>query len=451
MGRLHVKIAKDRGRGLRLVGIGLAILGMTGTRPAGAQQAGPSRYEIPPPVSRTDGAQPRQPTKPVDLRTLQVPGVQMKAIPVNPSDPICLVNGQVLTRQQLADEAVARKGKEVLDTMINRVLIEQALARQKITVTAADIDEEIEAIAARFGIDRQGWLRTLDKERGISPSQYAREIVYPAIALRKLCADQVQVTPKDLQDAFEAQYGEKLQVRMILVDKQFKAMQIWEELHKNSGAFESVAKAQSMDHGSASLGGLIAEPITRHSFPRNLSDSAFQQLVDGDPRDRDPTHKPKDGDITGPIQIDQGGWVLLRRESLIPADKGISLRDEHIRKNVYEVIYQVKLKEEMERLFHGLIKAAAIENRLTGAIKMANEERDPAYRVDGDVKLMGGDKNGGGGAAPAGRPAPAAAPSATPRIPPPAALSPEASQQFRPLKPGGNPTAPAAQPAGGSQ
>jgi hypothetical protein len=119
-----VKIAKDRGRVMRLLGIGLAILGMTGTRPAGAQQAGPSRYEIPPPVPREEGAQARQPTKPVDLRTISVPGVQMKAIPVNPSDPICLVNGQVLTRQQLADECVAKRGKEVLDTMINRVLIE---------------------------------------------------------------------------------------------------------------------------------------------------------------------------------------------------------------------------------------------------------------------------------------------------------------------------------------
>ncbi len=122
------------------------------------------------------------------------------------------------------------------------------------------------------------------------------------------------MTAKDLQEAFEAQYGEKLQVRMILVDKQFKAMQIWDELHKNTGAFENVAKEQSMDPGSKSLGGLVAEPITRHAYPRNLSDGAFQQLVDGDPRDRDPTHKPKDGDITGPIQIEQGGWVILRRE-----------------------------------------------------------------------------------------------------------------------------------------
>ena len=77
-------------------------------------------------------------------------------------------------------------------------------------VTAADIDQEIDTVAQRFGITREGWLRTLDKERSISPVQYARDIIYPALALRKLVPGRVQVTPDDLKNAFEAQYGEKI-------------------------------------------------------------------------------------------------------------------------------------------------------------------------------------------------------------------------------------------------
>ena len=140
-----MKIAKDRGRGLRLSVIGLAVLAATGTRPAGAQQGVDPRYQVPPPAPAPRTRTPGERTKPVDLRSIQVPGVQMKAIPVNPSDPICMVNGQPITRQQLADECVAKEGKKVLDAMINRRLIEQALARQKMAVTAAEIDEEIDA------------------------------------------------------------------------------------------------------------------------------------------------------------------------------------------------------------------------------------------------------------------------------------------------------------------
>ena len=115
--------------------------------------------------------------QPVRLDQLNVPGVQVTAIPVNPSDPIAIVNNQIISRQQLADECVARKGKEILETLINRTLIEQALKGRKQDITAAEIDQEIDNVAHRFGIGREAWLRTLDKERGISPVQYARDII----------------------------------------------------------------------------------------------------------------------------------------------------------------------------------------------------------------------------------------------------------------------------------
>src|SRR5262245_52696727 len=196
LGRRHVKIAKASGHGPRLIGIGLAVLATTGSWTTMAQQAGDPRYQVPPPAPRAQNAKPVERGRPVDINSIPVPGVQMTRVPVNPSDAIAIVNGQSISRQQLADECVAKEGKKILDVMIHRVLIEQALARQKLSVTAAEIDEEIDSIAQRFGIGREQWLRTLDKERGISPVQYSREIVYPAIALRKLCAGRVQVTPK---------------------------------------------------------------------------------------------------------------------------------------------------------------------------------------------------------------------------------------------------------------
>jgi hypothetical protein len=446
LGRLHVKIAQERGRRLRRIGIGLIVLAMAGTLPASAQQAVDPRYPLPPPAPRSPNPTNRGSSgKMVDLRTsfTDVPGVKPVAIPVNPSDAIAIVNGQPISRQQLADECVVKDGKKVLEVMINRLLIEQALARQKLTVTAAEIDEEIDGIAQRFGIDRAGWLRTLEKERGISPAQYAREIVYPAIALRKLCSSRVVVTPKDMQEAFESQYGDKLRVRMILVNTQQKAMQIWEQLHANPGAFERVAKDQSMDPGSKSLGGLLADPITRHAYPRNVSDAAFQQLVDGDPRDRDPSHKPKDGDITGPIQAGESAWIMLYREELVPANKNVNPKDKNVMAHTHDLIYEVKLKEVMETFFEELIKAAAVENRLTGSVKMANEGLDPNYKVDEDVKLMG--KKPGDDKAPTGAPGatnPTTGPSPT-KSPRPVMLAPDADKQFRPLKPGGNPTTPA--------
>jgi parvulin-like peptidyl-prolyl isomerase len=428
-------IAQQRRLGLRLFRFGLVVVMVAAVCLARAQDSDP-RYQAP---AQTGGGQPSGKAK-LHLRDINVPPVQPTAIPVNPGDPIALVNGQAISRQQLADECVARKGKEILDLLINRMMIEQALRTKKLEITAAEIDQEIDATARRFGIEREGWLRTLDKERGISPIQYARDIIYPALALRKLCAGRVQVTAQDMKDSFEAQYGDKLRVRMIMVDKQQTAVEVWEELKKNPDGFEKLAQDRSIDANSRALGGLIGPPITRHAHPQNVSDKAFQQLVDGDPKDTNPAHKPKDGDFTGPIQIGEMAWVILRRESVIPSDKNASLSNEQIKKQTYELIYDVKLKETMNFVFQELARGAGIENKLTGATKLANEEQDPEYQkakgdIDGQVKLMSNppstrtDGTGSPGAA-----AQAGGSGARSKLPPPAALSPDAVQQYENLR-----------------
>ena len=427
-------IAMDRGREMRLLASALIFVVLLGTRPAQAQQPGQDKYQVPPPASRITAPAPKATPKTKHLSEIDVPGLQITAIPVNPGDAIIKVNNQIITRQQLADECVARKGKEIAELVINRTLVEQALRSRKQEITAAEIDQEIEAVARRFGIGRENWLRTLDKERGISPVQYARDIIYPALALRKLCSGRVQVTPGDMKKAFESQFGEKLRCRMILVYKQNEAMAIWEELQKNPGGFAKIAELQSMDKGSQSLGGLLAEPITRHAYPLTISERAFRQLVDGDPNDKDPSHKPKDGDITSVIQAGENEWIILRRESIIPAITGADLSNEQVRRQTYEMIYEVKLKEAMGLVFQELVKAAAIENQLTGTVKLADEEKEPDFQqvTDKDVKLMSNPP-------PSTKPEPRAAGAAPrPKTPLPVALPKEAAEQYdkllRPLK-----------------
>jgi foldase protein PrsA len=407
-------IAKERGAQVRGGLLALALMGAVGSSPALAQGSNRGRNTAQAPAQAPAQAQAAQQPK-----ARLVPA----AIPVNPTDPIAIINGEVITRAQLADECVARKGEEILDTLVSRKLIEQALKAKKLEVTAAEIDQEIDNVANKVaGIGREAWLRTLSKERGISPVQYARDIIYPALALRKLAAPKVQVTEQDLKDAFQAQYGDKLRCRMIMVDKPQTAMEIWEELRRNPGGFEKLAMDRSMDTGSRSIGGLLAEPISRHAHPRHVSDKAFEHLVDGDPKDTNPAHKPKDGDFTGPIQVAEATWVILRREGLIPSQR-VDPENPVVKKQTREMIYEVKLKEAMGLVMVELMNAAAIDNKLSGKIKLANERFD----LDEEIKLMGGRPNPENTNTAEVRPAPAQG--AKVKTPPPAALSPEVIQQ----------------------
>ena len=60
-----------------------------------------------------------------------------------------------------------------------------------------------------------------------------------------------------------------------------------------------------------------------------------------------------------------------------------------MRNQLHQMIYEVKLKEAMGEAYVEMTKASAIDNKLTGTVKLANEELHPDHRVDGEVKLMG--------------------------------------------------------------
>src|SRR5262245_20127857 len=116
---------------------------MAGMPPARAQQNVDQDQRFQPaPRAENATTRPQQRREMVDIRSIPIDGVKVKSLPVNPSDPIAIVNRQAISRQQLAEECVAKEGKKVLEVMINRLLIEQALAHRKMSVTAAEIDAE---------------------------------------------------------------------------------------------------------------------------------------------------------------------------------------------------------------------------------------------------------------------------------------------------------------------
>ena len=101
-------IAKDRGRGLWLFSFVLAVVVIVAVYPSRAQQSTTSKFQVPPPAPNTKA----NPQYKVNVKDIDVPGLTQTQIPVNPGDPIATVNDQIISRQQLADECVAREGKK---------------------------------------------------------------------------------------------------------------------------------------------------------------------------------------------------------------------------------------------------------------------------------------------------------------------------------------------------
>ena len=188
---------------------------------------------------------------------------------------VATVGGQTITREQLGQECVKRYGTVVLDNFLNKHLIIQACNAKGITITSDQVNQEISRMAGTYGLTPALFLKALEENRDFSPERYASEIVWPMLALRALAADKIHITKEEVQKVFASEYGPKVQVRMIAVQDQRTADEIYSQVTAAPEQFKRIAKEKSIDAASASVEGLLP-PIRQNSGDDMLERVAFQ-------------------------------------------------------------------------------------------------------------------------------------------------------------------------------
>ena len=163
------------------------------------------------------------------------------------------------------------------------------------------VTTEIQRLASKFGLSMDSYLKLLQEERDITPNQYSREIIWPMLALRRLVADKVEVTPEEFNKAYMSQFGEAVKCRLIMTASHGKANKVLAQAKANPSNFASLAKQFSEDEASMSVGGLIP-PIRRYTGDSRLEEAAFAL---------------KDNEVSEIMQLgDQ--WIILQAVRRIP-------------------------------------------------------------------------------------------------------------------------------------
>ncbi len=322
--------------GLAVIALCVAIRSVVGTTPAKAQIPNPfsNRSTARPAADAPSAGQTAQPAKQAsaDMPRRERPQ----------HDVMAVVNGTDIRRDALANACVERFGEEVLEGLTNKRLIEHHCRNRNITVTDPELDAEIDRMAARFKIGRDQWLDMLKRERGINIEQYKHDILWPTLALRKLAADQLTVSDKQLQDAYEMRYGAAVKCRLMVLSDRALAEQLHRQLTANPADFARLAMQHSKDVNSASIGGLI-QPIRRH-----VGDPAIEQQV----------FALKPGELTSIIPIGEQ-FAILKCEGILPA-RNTPL--ENVRAELTEQIKEEALRGVANTLFQDLQKSATIQN-----------------------------------------------------------------------------------------
>jgi parvulin-like peptidyl-prolyl isomerase len=265
-----------------------------------------------------------------------------------------LVNGQPIAIDQVRDECLERHGNDVLEILVTRTILQQALEREKRQVSQAEVDAEITTAAERLGFrkpdgsaDTAAWIERVTREQKLPVRHYVEDIVQPTVALKKLVG-QVAVTQEDLDKAFAATFGPRARCRVIILDNQRRAQEVW-QLARQSPTVErlgELAEQYSVDPASRALRGEVP-PIQRHGGQPALEREAFSL---------------KPGELSGVLQVADRFIVLFCEGFTAPAEvKFAEVRDE-----LYDDIFEKKQRIEMARFFSHLREGATIDNFLAG-------------------------------------------------------------------------------------
>ncbi len=255
---------------------------------------------------------------------------------------VARVNGEDVTRNQLAEECLLHYGEDVLERMTKKLLIIQECKARNIQVTQEEVNAEIHRMATRFKLPVDQWLKMLKEERGINPTQYSNDIIYPTLALRKIAQGQLTVTEEELKIEYAKFYGPSVKARMIACESLADANEVHAIVTANPDEFGKVAKTRSKDVSSASVNGMV-NPIRRHLGYKEIEDAAFAM---------------QPGQISPVIPV-AGQFVILKCEGHLPGQK---VEFKNAVPLLKESINESKLRAAAGQLFDELQKKANVVN-----------------------------------------------------------------------------------------
>lgn len=108
------------------------------------------------------------------------------------------VNGQPISRLAVINELEKQSGQPVLDSLITRILVQQAAKEKKIEISNDEIQAEIDRITAEFKEQGQD-LNALLEAQGLSQEKFRDEVKIQLI-VTKLLGDEAKVTDEEFNE-----------------------------------------------------------------------------------------------------------------------------------------------------------------------------------------------------------------------------------------------------------
>ena len=297
------------------------------------------------------------------LKDQAKPVQQLKAlVPAQAEDyarqPVAYILGNTaITREELGEYLIARHGADRLQHLLNKRIIELACQAHGIQLSDKEVDAALLEDLDSLKVTQKDFEEKTLKEYGKSLYEWREDVIRPKLFMTKLCWDSVEVTPEDLNLAFDAYYGPKVHCQMILWpnDQKEIAVKMYDDVRKGGADFERIAKMQANPNLAAKAGDL--DP-----FGHNTTGTPEMERV---------AFSLKPGEVSQLIPTPQGTIVLKCVEQL-PADSTKRLND--VREQLAKEIKAKKVQASIPQKFKEL------ENKAKPMVFLKNGTNDADIR-----------------------------------------------------------------------
>jgi parvulin-like peptidyl-prolyl isomerase len=290
-----------------------------------------------------------------------MPRVEVKKT-VSDERALAVLGDREITRAELYDILMDGFGRQVFDRMLNRLLLEEELSRQGLSITPAELTAAFDAKTANL---RQNGTENIDaiirRQFNMTGQEYQHRVLWVELAMKKLTLRSLNLTDADVLNYYwsnSVKYTRPEEVRLFHIfinplayanalDKQrlVAGMEEWEKAHAaalsireklGEGAdFRELAKKYSHDKKSAPNGGDLGFVPKGTLSPQPLADAAFSL-------------KPKD--ISEIIKTLYGYHLLLVTEKSPEQLLRFSDIKDKVRNDYEEYMVAAQVSELLNRL-----------------------------------------------------------------------------------------------------
>ncbi len=203
------------------------------------------------------------------------------------ADVVAFVNGMAVPVSRFGEAVLDRFGARLIEPHIERELIFQEADRRGVEPTEERLRERLMSIGDRLFAERLAALG-MDAEEfagelsaaGISAHQYkdrliqdfvARDDVRAILLAEQMVAGGVEVTEQDVRQAYQEHYGERLDVRRIIVEDAAKAEEIRNRA-LSGASFQLLVQTESVEPYAWMHKGLVTDIAAGHPYFEHVRD-----------------------------------------------------------------------------------------------------------------------------------------------------------------------------------